>query len=95
MERTAGADEVELDVVWTVDAEVVRRRGLIEDMEVGVGGPREGGVTGCEMTFGGADAAARLPGMASGLGDGPGLIGTTSGVRDRLAGAEGCCEPEM
>ena len=58
-----------------------------------MGGPREGGVGGCEMTFGGADAEVRLPGIARGLGDGPGLGSITSGVNDRLMGADGCCEP--
>lgn len=60
-----------------------------EDMEVGVGGPSEGGVTRCEMISADADAAARLPGTASGFGDGLGLC-ATSGVSDRLAGVEGC-----
>ena len=92
MGRAAGVEEVELEAVRTVDVEVVRKRGLIEEIEVGVGGPCEGGVGGCGPTLGGADAVVRLPGMASGLGDGPGL-GTTSGVKDRLAGADGCCEP--
>ena len=90
--RTRGVEEVESEAVWTVDVDVVRRRALIEEIDAGVDGSCKGGVGGCEMTFGGTGAAARLPGMARGLGDGPGL-GATSGVKDLLAGKDGACEP--